>query len=128
MGASMITVRGPFTSSSFVGNTYSLAPSAAPTAFANIYYPPPGAHVTYDQWVAQSGETGSQLKTTTYPDPGRNLDTYIATINPNWTLDDFYTAVRTQSKQNWHTEYTATVVNDYIRAGFGLPAFTTSDP
>ena len=118
-GAHMITQQGPFTSLTYSGNTYSPSPSAPPNASATIN----GAPTTYDQWVAQSGETGSQVQTIAYPDPGRTLDSYIATLNPAWKLADFYAAIRTVSKANWHPEYTAAVINDYIRAGFGLPAF-----
>ena len=128
LGAAMVSQKGPFTSVSYSGNTYS---ASNPSNFALIAPTIGGTSVpvTYDQWVSQSGETGSQVETITYPDPGRNLDTYVTTmINSAWTLSDFYVAIRAQSRLNWHPEYMAAAINDYIRGGFGLPALQQAAP
>jgi hypothetical protein len=119
LGAAMITQTGAFASETFSGNTYS---PFNPAHFAQIN----GTFDTYAQWLTQSDETGSQVKTNTFPDPGRSLDTYITTIGIT-TLDNFYAAIRTQSKANWHPEYTAATINNYIRAGFGLPAYVPAN-
>jgi hypothetical protein len=75
---------------------------------------------THAQWLTASGETGSIVQTISYPDPTRTLDSYVATLNGAWALADFYAAIRTQSKANWHPEWQAPAVNNYFRAGFGV--------
>lgn len=125
LGAAMVSHHGPFTSVSYSGNTYSATASKLFMVSA-LADGSNASGVTYDKWVTQSGETGSKTETMSYPDPGRNLDTYVKTLSSSMTLDTFYTAVRTQSKANWHPEYLAATVNDYIRAGFGLAAFSSS--
>lgn len=127
LDASAMRHRGPFTAVSYSGNTYSLTTDRQFAAVAKASNSA-ATFVTYSQWVEQSGETGSRVQTTAFPEPSRNLESYAKSINPSWTLDDFYTAIRTQSKQNWHPEYMAAKINDYIRAGFGLPAFTSTTP
>jgi hypothetical protein len=117
LGAQMQTVggTGAFAALSYVGNTYS---AATPANFARVS----GTAKTYAQWQTLSGETGSVVQTLSYPDPTRTLDRYVATLNPAWKLEDFYAAIRTMSRTNWHPEYMALAVNNYIRAGFGLAA------
>jgi len=125
LGAAMIAQHGSFASVSYANNTYS-ATGSKPFMIGTLTDGSNASGVTYDKWVSQSGETGSKTQTLTYPDPGRNLDTYVKTLSSSMTLDTFYTAIRTQSKANWHPEYMAATVNDYIRAGFALPAFSSS--
>ena len=117
LGATMQKIGGTglFTALAYFGNTYAFA---TPANFASIL----GTAKTYAQWLTLSGERGSIVQTLSYPDPGRTLDSYVATINPSWTLTDFYAAIRTVSKANWHPEYMAPAINNYIRAGFGVAA------
>ena len=121
LGAAMVSQQGPFAAVSYSGNTYS--PSNADN-FASIASAPgvSSAQVTYQQWVSQSGETGSKVASPGFPHPELNLDTYVTKLNPAWTVSDFYTAIRTQSKLNWHPEYMASAINDYLRSGFGVAA------
>jgi hypothetical protein len=117
LGSQMQTVggTGSFTALTYSGNRYSAANDAN---FGKVLT----ATKNYAQWLTASGETGSSVQTIAYPDPSRTLDRYVATLNPAWTLADFYAAIRTQSKAKWHPEYMAPSVNNYIRAGFGLAA------
>jgi hypothetical protein len=120
LGAAMVSHLGSFTSVAYAGNSYSaskLSNFAQISATSDISK---ARVVTYDQWVSLSGETGSQAQTASTPDPGRNLDTYVKTINPAWGLSDFFSAIRTHSKRNWHPEYMAAAIIGYIRQGFGL--------
>jgi hypothetical protein len=121
LGAAMVSHQGSFTAVSYSGNTYS--PSNA-NNFALIASAPgtSSTQVTYQQWVSQSGETGSKVASPGFPHPEFNLDTYVAKLNPSWTVSNFYTAIRTQSKLNWHSEYMSAAINNYIRAGFGQAA------
>jgi Right handed beta helix region len=117
LGSTMVAQQGSFASTTYSGDTYS---PLSTNKLANVG----NSVVSYSTWVTDSGETGSQSKTTAFPDPGRNLDTYLSTLSPAMTLAQFFTAIRGVSKANWHPEYTAPVINDYIRAGFALPAVT----
>ena len=112
LGAAMQSQSGTFAPLTYSGNIYSASKSSDFALINNVQQ-------TYAQWVAASGETGSTVQTVTYPSPGLNLDTYMAKFS--LTLTDLYAAVRGQSKATWNSAYTAAVINDYVRGGFGLP-------
>ena len=61
-----------------------------------------------------------------FPDPGRSIGSYDATLGGAGTLADFLLAARLQSKGNWNAALMANAVNSYIRAGFGIGSDTTS--
>jgi hypothetical protein len=123
LGAAMVAQHGSFASVGYSGNTYGASNASKFALVGSAVDGSNAAPVTASQWVAQSGETGAKMQSITYPDPGRNLDSYVKTLTPSMTLSAFYTAVRTQSKASWNPAYTAAAVNDYIRAGFGMAAF-----
>jgi antitoxin component HigA of HigAB toxin-antitoxin module len=111
LGAAMQSQSGTFVPLTYSGNVYSASSAARFALVGNVQQ-------TYGQWIAASGETGSTARAVTYPNPGLNLDTYMAQFS--LTLADLYAAVRKQSKANWNPAYTATTINDYIRGGFGI--------
>jgi hypothetical protein len=121
LGVTMITTKNTATLPGvrYASNIYS---TSIPAHFANVS----GTYVTSTTWISQMGETGLQFKTVSYPDPNRTLDTYAAQFG--MTLDQFYVAVRAQSKANWNPNYTAAAINDYIRGGFGLPPLGSGVP
>lgn len=56
-----------------------------------------------------------------FPDPKRSVATYDAEmLHGPGTLEHFLSLAREQSKDNWNPLLTASAVNRYIRAGFGL--------
>jgi len=55
-----------------------------------------------------------------FPEPERNLESYLSSIGDTPTFEFFLEQVRSQSKSNWKSQYTAAAVNDYIREGFGI--------
>lgn len=61
-----------------------------------------------------------------YPDPNRDAGTYAGTLGLTATLDGLMAAVLTNCKDNWNVSYTADALNDYIRAGFGVGAASTT--
>ena len=75
---------------------------------------------SYAQWLTESGETGSTDTEVTYTDPDRDEITYMTSIGETATFEAFITACRAQRKGAWDTNFTAAVINDYFRAGFGL--------
>ncbi len=116
LGSSMVDQEGSFSTTAYSGNTYS------PVSMSHLATVS-GATVSYATWLTDSGETGSSVSTTSFPDPTRNLGSYATKVlGMSGGVTDYLAAIRTASKANWHPEYTAPVINDYIRAGFGLPA------
>ena len=71
------------------------------------------AHLFYG-WDSEPDSPGP------FPDPARNIETYMRSIGGAPTLEAFLTQARLQSRANWRDEYTATAVNTYIREGFGV--------
>ncbi|MCA9669863.1 MAG: hypothetical protein KC503_29915 [Myxococcales bacterium] len=71
-------------------------------------------HIVYD-WKGETNSSGS------FPEPQRTLVSYMQSIGAaSATFDEFVAQARKQSKANWRPEYTASAVNEYIRAGFGV--------
>jgi hypothetical protein len=100
---------------SFSGNAYfSTRPAAQWFAVGT-------ANTDLAGWTARSGETGATGTAVAYPDPSRTVERYNATLGKPGTFTSFITEVRAQSKSNWRREYTAATINDWIRAGFGIP-------
>ena len=54
-----------------------------------------------------------------FVDPNRNLATYQASLGRRATFEAFICEARRQSKFYWRQEYTAALVNNYLREGFG---------
>jgi hypothetical protein len=72
---------------------------------------------TMAQW--QSGfETSAQFIKKSFQDATRSIATYQQSIGKNATVEAFISAVREQGRFNWDTKYTASTVNNWLRAGF----------
>jgi len=66
-------------------------------------------------------DTTSTFAAASYPDAANaNMAGYMTSIGGTPTVDAFMTEALLQRKGNWRTAYTAAVVNDWIRARFGL--------
>jgi hypothetical protein len=100
---------------SFGGNTYHSARAASAW-----FQPNDNQSLGFSGWSSMMGEPGSQAWQLNYPDPGRTIGSYNATLGRPGTTLDFLTQARMQSRDNWRPAYTAAVVNNYIRAGFGV--------
>lgn len=74
---------------------------------------------SYANWIQASGEVESLNSPIAYPSPNRTIATYMASLGHTPTLSAFLAAARTQAPQAWQRDYTAPIVNDYIRSGFG---------
>jgi hypothetical protein len=96
------------------GNTYYSA--SAPSNWFGIY----GFNSDYDDWIAATGETGSQASQISYIDPDRSVSSYNALQGKPATYDSFMQEARKQSRATWRNEYTADAVNQYIRDGFAI--------
>jgi len=83
--------------------------------FATAY----NAQVNWDVWRAQANETG-----TTFANPGQldvRIERYLMSLNMTGFVPGFMANARSQSKLNWHPQFTSAVVNDWVRARVGLP-------
>ncbi|MFW5844616.1 MAG: hypothetical protein ACOCXJ_00140 [Planctomycetota bacterium] len=69
-------------------------------------------------WQAASGETGTRTSATAHPDPERTVETYMASLGREASMDAFVAAMRANTRRTWDPAFTAAAVNDYIRAGF----------
>lgn len=79
-----------------------------------------GAKVSFADWKSKTGDN-SVVTTISFPDASRTIETYCAKIGIPKTINDFMLEARKQSRFNWKQEFRATIVNDYMREGFGLP-------
>lgn len=77
-----------------------------------------GSNFSYDnnlvwRWKSDSDAVGS------YPAPGRTLADYNQSIGGSKDFDQFMNVVKSRQVGHWDKKYTASAINDYIRAGFG---------
>jgi hypothetical protein len=78
------------------------------------------ATLSLAQWKVLVNDTTSVAQPASFPDPTRTIATYHSSIGGIPSLEAFMAEVRQQSKSKWRAEYTASAVNAYFRAGFGL--------
>jgi hypothetical protein len=69
-------------------------------------------------WMGLVGDVTSSDQQVSYVDPDRSVAAYNALVGGTPDLSGFLAEARAQSVANWHAEYTAAQVIDYIRAGF----------
>lgn len=82
---------------------------------------------TFPEWTSQVDDTGSVFAQYGFPDPDRDIQTYMASIGYDIdqyqeSLEQFLLEVRKQRRGYWRPAFTSDVVNAYIREGFGMPA------
>src|SRR5690606_584466 len=86
-----------------------------------------GNRIDYSSWATQY-ETGSSTEELEYPDPERDLDTYVTQVLNLSGMDAFYSEIRKMSKLNWNPAYSAPVINNWIKEGFGISGSPTPSP
>ncbi|MBK9386734.1 MAG: right-handed parallel beta-helix repeat-containing protein [Planctomycetes bacterium] len=72
-------------------------------------------------WANLMEDTTSHVGPANFLDPDRTIATYDRQIGGAGSLESFLAQARLQSKANWRFDYTAAVVNNYIRDGFFEP-------
>ena len=75
--------------------------------------------VSVPQYKLEVQDSTSSEEALPYPNPGRTLAEYSALQGKAASHEAFMAEVRLQSRRNWRPQFTATAVNDWIRAGFG---------
>jgi hypothetical protein len=83
-----------------------------------------GRQLSFEQWVAASGEGGAKFEKIDYPDPQRSIENYMRGLGYRGADEQLYTKffaeVRTMRRGAWRTEFTTRRINEYFREGFGM--------
>jgi hypothetical protein len=119
LGSLMVYHSGDFENVTYYDNTYY---TSEPFNFARI----DGEYHTYEEWISESGETGSTNEEIDFTDPNRTVESYYSSLGGDGTFEGFIEEARQLSKSNWNSAYTASAVNDYIREGFDISELDTS--
>lgn len=116
----------------------SLADAQAMTHSGNRYHRPVGDSTpiwaggsrTVTDWGTLTGDTSISSAADSYPDPERTIATYVEDVLgvTGGDIDDFIDAAKLQRRYSWRPEYTAEVVNAYVRDGFGVSGPPSSSP
>ncbi|MGE5609496.1 MAG: fibronectin type III domain-containing protein [Bacillota bacterium] len=101
--------------SAFSGNQYSSAGDQV------AWFKIADTNVLFDDWQ-RDVEATSSATVVSYPDPSRDIGSYNASVGSVGTMVAFLAPARQQHRTNWHLQYTAQPVIDYIHAGFGMHA------
>jgi hypothetical protein len=75
---------------------------------------------SYEDWEAQDHEVYASFGPVEFPDPERDVATYMASMGLTPTLEAFLLRARDQERTTWDPRFTAEAVCTYIRAGFGV--------
>lgn len=70
-------------------------------------------------WAGVSGEVNSQFAQANYPNPNVRLESYVSNKGMGSTYTDFINVMRAQERAGWNANFEPSIINDYIRAGFG---------
>jgi hypothetical protein len=98
----------------YQGNSY--YSDAAPDRWFRVN----GKDMGLQEWVEATGEKGARVARASYPDETRSIQSYMKHLGLEPTREAFYAQIRKQCKRNWRKEFTAPVINDWMRAGFDL--------
>ncbi|MFW6107296.1 MAG: hypothetical protein ACOC8A_01250 [bacterium] len=80
--------------------------------------------LSFEEWVAASGEKDARFEKVDYPDPERSIENYMRTLGHRGTDEElyarFFAEARTMRRGAWRPEFTARRINGYLREGFGM--------
>jgi hypothetical protein len=76
------------------------------------------AYATLAQYKTATGDTTSVAGQRSYVEPSRTIETYLTSKSLPADMDGLAALLCTQSKFNWLPDLRASVINDYVRAGF----------
>jgi len=108
-GSNIVNAAGALTGYSFIGNKYY-------TPDSNKYYFG-GSGKSFSAWQAATGDN-STFEQSTFPDPTRSIETYMASIGETATLEAFYAKCRAMDRYKWDERFTADAINKWIKGGF----------
>ena len=73
----------------------------------------------FDDWVLLSGDTNSISQEEPFVDASRTFTSYLTSIGLSGSVDEFIEQASQQSRANWNHEFSATLINEFIRSGYG---------
>ena len=76
-----------------------------------------GTPMSFSEWQTQTGDN-SVFQEFMFFDATRGIETYQASLGKTATIDAFIAEARSQDRYNWNINYTAPVVNAWIKQGF----------
>lgn len=80
--------------------------------------------LSFEEWVAASGEKGARFEKISYPDVERSIENYLRSLGHKGTDEAlyarFFAEARTMRRGAWRPEFTARRINAYFREGFGM--------
>jgi hypothetical protein len=111
------------TQTRLIDTGYTAAGAFASNVYATDFTGAPfridGTGVDFAAWQAQVGDPGSLVQALAYPDPGRTVESYMASLGLPASLAAFVAEAKQQSRHAWRPQLTAAAINAYVRAGFG---------
>jgi hypothetical protein len=73
---------------------------------------------SFESWLLVSDDTNSVAIQDSFVEPRRTFETYLNTAGSQ-SIDTFVDSAYSQPIRTWATDYSADVINDYIRNGYG---------
>ena len=95
----------------------------------SIYTAPECSNLSVDPDCTKADANYINLQSSDYVDSDRNIGSYYDFVEgtTEGDVDDFIGKAISQTRTNWNNSYTASAVNDYIRAGFSFVSQTCGD-
>jgi len=85
----------------------------------DLWFRAGGVDYDFQSWASYADDISSSAVQHEMLDPERSFETYLLTIGVNPTVDAFVAEIKKQTKYNWRQEFTAKVINEYIKEGYG---------
>jgi hypothetical protein len=80
--------------------------------------------LSFEQWVAVSGEQGAKFEKIDYLDSDRSIENYMRGLGYRGSDEElysqFFTVVRSMRRGAWRAEFTTQAINRYFREGFAM--------
>ncbi len=111
----------------FKKNIYYSIENNPPTNWASGWFNIAEMHSeSFESWVNETNDTDSIMKKYSFTDPTRTIETYNKMIGGKAAFEDFILNALKQSKFNWNKDYTAPVINNWIREGYNMNLLPTT--
>lgn len=77
-----------------------------------------GDYTNFADWSARAHVNDNSTEQIAYYEPERSLELYVDRVLGLSDMEAYYASLRQQSMLNWREEYTAPVINAWIKEGF----------
>lgn len=74
---------------------------------------------SFDSWKTEVGSDAETLDSSIWPDPERDIESYMSTTGKGSTRNDFIEQLYLQSRTTWDPTMTAPYINRWVREGYG---------